>query len=65
MTMQNRQKSNAKKKKMRLLCIYKLSGVSLAQDRGSLEAKAEAQKSEISMLKKQLEVKYLFIEETY
>ena len=50
---------------MRLFCIYKLSGVSLAQDRGSLEAKAEAQKSEISMLKKQLEVKYLFIEETY
>ncbi|XP_052817378.1 leucine-rich repeat and coiled-coil domain-containing protein 1-like [Mya arenaria] len=30
-------------------------GVSLAQDRGSLEAKLEAQKSEIVMLKKQLE----------
>ncbi|KAL4234350.1 leucine rich repeat [Mactra antiquata] len=30
-------------------------GASLAQDRGSLEAKLEAQKSEISMLKKQLE----------
>lgn len=31
-------------------------GASLAQDRGSLEAKLEAQKHEISMLKKQLEV---------
>ncbi|XP_045191730.2 leucine-rich repeat and coiled-coil domain-containing protein 1-like [Mercenaria mercenaria] len=30
-------------------------GASLAQDRGSLEAKLEAQKSEIAMLKKQLE----------
>jgi len=37
------------------------TGASLAQDRGRLEAKIETQVSEISMLKKQLEVGHCYL----
>ena len=37
------------------------SGASLAQDRGSLEAKIDAQEKEISLVKKQLEVNSSYV----